>query len=99
MECADGTFAEVIGDDWNGCLNQGSHMFRCPFPYIPCEQKWDVPIKEFDSKIESGIYQEFYCGINCDNYGGKRVSTNGGNVFKESFVISKHSFFSRYKVH
>ena len=74
MECADGEQVEVDvtndawDDNWDGCFNRNSQIFRCPFPYIPCEDMW--PGKK-----------DFYCGKNnaeCKTKGGKRQTCNGG---------------------
>ena len=57
--------ANVWEDNWDACAKRHSYIFRCPFPYIPCEDMWE------DSK-------DFKCGENCNNLGGRRKTSNGG---------------------
>jgi len=70
MECADGekvevdVTSEVWEDNWDACFKRQSHIVRCPFPYIPCEDMWERKM-------------DFKCGINCASKGGKRQTCNG----------------------
>ena len=74
MECADGSFADIVDGDWNGCLDKGSTIFRCPFPMIPCQNM---------RKDENGEEtNDFECGTTCSEKGGKRDSCNGGIISK-----------------
>ena len=76
IECADGEEVEVEDitsdvweDNWDACHRRGSHIVRCPFPYIPCEDMWE------DRK-------DFKCDINCNSFGGKRKTSNGGKTIQ-----------------
>ena len=91
MECADGEKVEVDvtsdawDDNWDGCFNRNSQIFRCPFPYIPCEDMW--PGKK-----------DFYCGKNnaeCKIKGGKRQTCNGGMTSLNSIAANKCLFRSK----
>ena len=70
MECADGTFADIVDGDWNGCLDKGSSIFRCPYPMIPCEKM---------RKVDGVETMDFECGTTCLDKGGKRITCNGGD--------------------
>ena len=90
MECADGekvevdVTSEVWDDNWDACFNRNSQIFRCPFPYIPCEDMWERKM-------------DFKCGINCASKGGKRQTCNGGmNTLNLTQVVNKCLF--RYEV-
>ena len=93
IECADGEEVEVSDvtsdvwdDNWDACFNRNSQIFRCPFPYIPCEGMW--PGKK-----------DFYCGKNnaeCKIKGGKRQTCNGGMTSLNSIAANKCLF--RYEV-
>ena len=74
IECADGEEVEVSDvtsdvwdDNWDACSKRHSYIVRCPYPYIPCEDKWE------DSK-------DFKCGTNCNAFGGRRKTSNGGKI-------------------
>ena len=90
MECADGekvevdVTSEVWEDNWDACFKRQSHIVRCPFPYIPCEDMWERKM-------------DFKCGINCASKGGKRQTCNGGmNTLNLTQVVNKCLF--RYEV-
>ena len=90
MECADGEQVEVDvtsdvwEDNWDACFKRQSHIVRCPFPYIPCEDMWERKM-------------DFKCGINCASKGGKRQTCNGGmNTLNLTQVVNKCLF--RYEV-
>ena len=90
MECADGQQVEVDvtsdvwEDNWDACFKRQSHIVRCPFPYIPCEDMWERKM-------------DFKCGINCASKGGKRQTCNGGmNTLNLTQVVNKCLF--RYEV-
>ena len=63
LECADGTEAKK----WNGCVNNGSKRYRCPYPYIPCN--------------DLNSNGEFYCMKTCSSNGGKRTCTGGKYIY------------------
>ena len=67
LECANGNF----GEQWNGCIDQGSVRVRCPQGFFPCN---DFAV--------NGI--EFSCFKNCANRGG--LKTCQGNIFYISCI-------------
>ena len=71
IECADGSFADIKDGNWNGCLDKGSSIFRCPYPMIPCQNMRDV---------DGSKTRDFECSITCLDKGGKRSSCNGGMI-------------------
>merc|ERR1712060_415135 len=64
IQCADGEEVEVTDGSLEGCTSRGSHIFRCPFPLIPCE-----------NLKENG--KEFQCDKTCSEKGGKRKTCIG----------------------
>ena len=84
-ECADGALVEVTKDAdgveyWNGCLDRGSTIFRCPVPYVPCQSR---------RKDQYGVdSRDFECALTCEHKGGKRQSCIGGKIF----VCHKYTF-------
>ena len=83
MQCADDS--EIVvdvqndewDDNWDGCFNRNSYIVRCPFPYIPCEEMWSYK----DSEGKTIDRNDFKCGKNCEDKGGKRKTGNGGNEY------------------
>ena len=95
MECADESFAEITTNsdgslNWNGCIDKGSRIFRCPYPYIPCESM---------RKDENGDEtRDFECDLTCEDEdkGGKRQTCNGGKKIKSYLSGMKLSYNLRF---
>ena len=81
LECANGDFADIVDGDWNGCLEKNSYRFRCPYPYIPCQQMREVDGEET---------LDFWCDEDCSNYGGKRKTSNGGKM--HIYILLLHMY-------